>query len=390
MNYLEEAKEILDELIEYRQTLHRQPEIGFDLPQTVAFVTSKLEEWGYQPQQVDPSGVVATVGPEGGKVVMLRADMDALPIKEDSGEPFSSENNNMHACGHDYHTTLLLGAAKLLKKHEDQLKGCVKLLFQPAEELLIGGEVMVEKGVLENPKVDVACGVHVAPTSPAGIYTRKGPMMASANNFRIQITGVGSHGAMPHQGVDPVNIGSHIIVSAQEILARELPISSPIVLTMGRFMAAGAINVVPNSAVIEGTLRTFNAEAQDYAKKRLVEIVESTAKTFRGEASLEYLCDVPVLETEPEVVEAFQEYIADLFEGEDIHLMETPMMSGSEDFAHITSRVPSVVFYLGTAYPGADTHYNVHHPKVRFDENQIPVGVAAFCEFASRWLEDHA
>lgn len=388
MNYLNEANAILDEIIEYRRTLHKNPEIGFDLPKTVAFVVEKLKSFGYNPEVVEDSGVVVTVGQEG-KVVLLRADMDALPIKEESGEPFSSENDYMHACGHDYHTAVLLGAAKLLKKNETNLKGTVKLLFQPAEELLVGGEVMVEAGVLENPKVDVACGFHVMPTMKAGVYTGKGAMMASANNFKISITGKGSHGAMPFQGVDPVNIGSHIIISAQEILARELSVFTPIVLTMGRFMADGAINVVPNGAEIAGTIRTFNTQAQEHAKKRLVEIAESTAKTFRGEAKVEFLCDVPVLETDSDVTDSFNQYVGNMSEGH-FEMYEAQPASGSEDFAHITNKVPSAHFLLGTSYPGAETLYNVHHPKVRFDEQQIPVGVAAFCEFATKWLEDHS
>lgn len=388
MNYLDEAKIIYDDLVDYRRTLHRNPEIGFELPKTIKFVTDRLTEFGYDYEIVEDSGVVATVG-SGGKVVLLRVDMDALPIKEQSGEEFSSENDFMHACGHDYHTTLLLGAAKLLKQNEDQLEGTVKLLFQPAEELLIGGDVMVKAGVLENPTVDVALGVHVNTQVDPGIYTLKGIMMASANNFRIKVKGFGSHGAYPSLSVDPVNIGAHIVVRAQEIISRELPIDQNVVITMGRFHGAGARNVIPEEVIIEGTLRSFSSEAQEHAKKRLIEIVEETARTFRGEASLEYLSDVPVLITDPDITESFNQYIAPVAEAAGLEMKNAVPMSGSEDFAYITDRVPSAHFWLGTPHPELETQFALHHPKVKFDESQIPMGVAAMAEFATKWLADN-
>lgn len=388
MNYLDEAKKIYDDLVEYRRTLHRNPEIGFDLPQTLEFVTSKLTEFGYDYEIVKDSGVVVTVGPEG-KVVMLRADMDALPIQEDSGEAFTSENANMHACGHDWHTTVLLGVAKVLKANEANLKGTVKLLFQPAEELLIGGEVMVEEGVLENPKVDIALGLHVNPQWDHGIYVKEGVSMASANNFRIQIKGFGSHGAYPSMGVDPVNIGAHIVVRAQEIIARELPVNENVVITMGKFEADGAVNVIPQEVTIEGTLRAFSKDSQAHAKQRLVEIVEETAKTFRGEASLEYLSDVPVLETDPDLIQAFARYAEPYLAQEGVSIKEAPVMSGSEDFAHVTDKVPSAHFWIGTPYPGTETRYALHHPKVRFDEGPLPLAVSVMAEFATQWLAEN-
>lgn len=388
MNYLIEAQNIYNELVDYRRTLHMNPEVGFELPNTVKFVTEKLTDFGYDYEVVKDSGVIATVG-SGGKVIMLRADMDALPIKEQSGEKFSSTNDYMHACGHDFHTTTLLGAAKLLKQNEENLEGTVKLLFQPAEELLVGGEVMVEAGVLENPKVDAALGLHVNSTFDQGIYTHAGVTMASANNFNIIIKGKGSHGAMPNMSVDPVNIGAHIVVRAQEIIARELPVNENVVITMGKFEADGAINVIPEEVTIEGTLRTFSTASQDYAKKRLVEIVEETAKTFRGEATLEYLSDVPILETDPLLTDDLVKYSTPLAEQAGVPMKVAPVMSGSEDFAHITSRVPSAHFWIGTPHLESDEHYNLHHPKVRFDEEQLPLAISVMSEFATNWLRDN-
>lgn len=389
MNYLEEANKIYDDLVSYRRTLHENPEVGFELPKTIKFITERLTEWGIDHEVVEDSGVVALLG-QGEKVVLLRMDMDALPIKEESGEDFASTNGNMHACGHDFHATMLLGAAKLLKENEAQLKGQVKLLFQPAEELLIGGDVMVKAGVLENPKVDVALSGHVNSQFEPGFYVKKGVLMASANNFRIKIKGHGSHGAFPSEGVDPVNIGAHIVLRSQEIMARELPLDENVVLTMGRLHGDGSRNVIPEEVTIEGTMRSFDNDSRDFAKERLVEIVEETARTFRGEAHLEYISDVPVLITDDEVTEDFEEFIEPLAEEAGIKIYEAPKLPGSEDFAYITHQVPSAHFWFGNPHPECETRYALHHPKVRFDERPIPVGVAALAEFATKWLNKHS
>lgn len=387
-DYMNKADSIKDELIEIRRHLHRNPEIGFDIPNTASFVKEKLISYGLEPQDIGKNGVTALIGKSGGKTILLRADMDALPIKEQTGLDFASENDYMHACGHDIHTTMLLGAAKMLKENEDQLDGQVKFIFQPAEELLVGGKEMVDAGILENPKVDAAMGMHVWPTGGKGIQVIKDVFMASANNFRIKITGKGSHGAMPYNGVDPVYIGSKIVTGVPELVAREVPFDRSATITMGKFVAEGAVNVIPNEAVIEGTIRTFHNETREYIQKRFVEIVQGIAETYRGSAEVEFLCDVPVLINDPEFSGKAIGYLEEAAEG-NFDLNEASPAGGSEDFAYYANEVPSMFYFVAMPDPDSDVHHNVHHPEVIFDESMIPVGSGSIAHAATRWLEDN-
>jgi len=388
MNYIDEAKAIKDELVGYRRHLHENPEIGFDIPNTAAFVTEKLNEFGLEPKGIGENGVTAVIGKEGGKTIMLRADMDALPIVEQTGLGFASKNDFMHACGHDIHTTMLLGAAKLLKQNEDQLEGQVKFIFQPAEELLIGGKAMVDAGILENPKVDAAMGMHVWPTGKKGISVRKGTFMASANNFKITITGKGAHGAMPSNGVDPVYIGAQIITSVPEITARELELNKNATITMGKFIGDGAVNVIPNEAAIEGTIRTFDNDSRKHVQKRFVEIVKGVAEMYRGEAEVEFLCDVPVLVNDEDFSEKAIGYLEEAAEDQ-FDIFDAPQAAGSEDFAYYADEVPSMFYLVNMPNPDSDVHYNVHHPEVIFDEDMMPIGSGSIAHAATRWLEEN-
>lgn len=389
MNYLERANEIFDDLVEIRRHIHKHPELGYELPETVKYVKEKLEEYGIEGQDFSKGGVTALIGKESGKTVLLRADMDALPIVEKSGLDFASSiEGRCHACGHDIHPTILLGAARLLKENEDKLKGQVKLIFQPAEELLTGGGVMVEDGILEKPKVDVAMGLHVWPhADKIGIGYNKGTMMSSANNFRIKIRGIGSHGSMPYLGVDPVFIGAKIVTGVPELIAREIKFDESAVVTMGKFVADGAINVIPSEAVIEGTVRTFSNETREYIKKRMPELVSDIARAYRGDAEVEFLSDCPVLINNTELANSALEYIKEV--DEDIYLQEVPRQSGSEDFAFYANEVPSFFFILQNPVKDESKRKPLHHPEVLFNEEAIPLGVAALAQLATRWLEDN-
>lgn len=391
MKYLEDAQEILEELKGYRHHLHENPEIGFDLPNTVNFVKEKLLSFGYTEDEIEEptKGCVVTTLGKGDKTILLRADMDALPIKEESGVPFSSKNEYMHACGHDLHTSILLGVAKLLKRDEANLKGHVKLLFQPAEELLIGGQMVVDAGVLENPKVDTAVALHVNPNLEPGFTIKSGPRLASGNNFRIKISGKGSHGAMPHTGIDPVMVGAQIVTGVQALITRELPLDKSAILTMGRFEAKGAINVIPSEAVIEGTIRTLNIDSQNQLKKRVPEVVKGIAELYRAEAEFEFLSDVPPLVIDEDMYESYIEYLYK-YETDDWGVYEVGSSAGSEDFAFIANEVPSFFFGLNMPDPEAETRYNLHNPKVTFDEDKMAYGVAAFCDIATGWLEKNS
>ena len=255
MDFWKRAQELKDEIIQNRRRIHQNAEVGLNLPNTKAFVTEKLREYGLKPTECG-HGVTATLG-KPGKTLLLRADMDALPMPEESGEPFACPTGETaHACGHDMHTAMLLTAAKMLKENEDALCGTVKLMFQPAEETFEGARDMLENGLLENPPVDTALAYHVAAgKSPVGfvMYNDSGVMMASVDGFEITIHGRGSHGANPNLAIDPINVGVHIHLALQELIARESDPTKTCDLTIGQFMAGTSANIIPNTAVLSGT-----------------------------------------------------------------------------------------------------------------------------------------
>lgn len=385
MSYLNEAKELLGELVEWRRYLHANPEVGFDLPNTSKFVKDKLIEFGYEPKNLLEHGLIAEVG-QGEKTILLRADMDGLPIKEESGLDFASNNDYSHTCGHDIHTTIMLGVAKLMKQHEDQLEGVVRFEFQPAEELLIGSEAMVEAGLLEG--VDAALAAHVQPMAPASIMFKEGASLAAANNYSIKVKGVGAHGAMPHNGIDPVFIASEIISASQTLIAREISFAESAAITTGGFNSPGSRNVIPNEVTIEGTLRTFSEKTRAYLKERLPELAEGIAKAYRGETEFEFLSDVPVLDNNPELTRKVRQYATDILENE-YKVTDFEPMQASEDFAVVSQQVPTTYFFIGMNPEGVEP-YPVHHPKVVFNEDMMAPAVAVFLNSAISWLKENS
>lgn len=391
MNYFERANELREELVTNRRFLHQHPEIGLELPETSRYVTEKLREMGYDPKPVGPSGVVAMVG-RGGRVFLLRGDMDALPMKEESGEPFACTGENAHTCGHDMHTAILLGAAKMLKENEASLKGTVKLMFQPAEEIFKGASSMVEAGVLENPKVDAAFAIHMAPGSlPQGmfLYNDSTAMMCSADLFQIRIQGRGAHGSYPDRSVDPINIAAHIVIALQEIIARETVPANLCVLTIGSIHAGAMANSIPDTAELSGSIRTNDKEMREFIVGRMKEVAVQTAALFRGTAEVELLSGAPPLVCDKENTQALVRYINELdFPGK----LGYPGMqaNGSEDFAEITDRVPSTYMMLSAGFGDEGDQFSSHHPKVRFNEDTLPTGAAIMAQCATRWLEEHA
>ena len=293
---LNEAKALEPQLQTWRRTLHRHPEVGFDLPQTKALVKQALTEMGYAPQDCGKAGVLALVGgKKPGKTLLLRGDMDALPIQEQSGEEFSSEiPGRMHGCGHDMHTAMMLGAAKLLKAHEDEIEGTVKLEFQPAEEIFQGSPDMIANGLLEDPKVDAAVMFHVLAGMPlpAGtvLVPGGGITMASCEQYHITVHGKGGHGSTPHACVDPITAAAHIHIALQEINSRELDPNAFGVLTTGCFKAGAASNVIPDTAEMFGTIRTTDPDNKtgELIRKRMTEIAQGVALAFRCTAEVEF------------------------------------------------------------------------------------------------------
>lgn len=390
MNYYERALELKDETIANRRHIHKNAETGLDLPKTKAYVMEKLTEYGLEPKDCG-YGVTATLG-KGGKVLLLRADMDALPMPEESGEEFACPTGKeAHTCGHDFHAAMLLTAAKMLKEKEDKLEGTIKFMFQPAEETFEGSKNMIENGILENPPVDAALAYHVSPGKmPIGLfmYNDKDTMMYSVDGFKITIHGKGSHGAYPHVGIDPINIGVHIHLALQELIARESDPTHSCVLTIGQFAGGTAANIIPETAVLQGTIRTNKPEARELLVRRMKEVAEKTAAVYNGTVDIEMISEVPPLICNPKLTDEVVGYMQELgIPG----LTPYPGISASasEDFAVIAEKVPSTFMYLSAGYLDERGQYPAHHPKAQFNEDVCPIGAACLAHCASQWLKNN-
>ncbi|MCB6645373.1 M20 family metallopeptidase [[Clostridium] scindens] len=391
MNYFERATELKGETIANRRYIHTNAEAGLNLPRTKSFVMEKLKEYGLEPRDCG-YGVTASLGRGGGKVFLLRADMDALPLPEESGLPFACPTGTEnHACGHDFHAAMLLTAAKMLKEREYELKGTVKLMFQTAEEIFQGSKDMLTAGILENPPVDAALAYHVAAGKmPIGIYmyNNKDAMMFSVDGFKITITGKGSHGAYPHNAIDPINIGAYIYLGLQELIARECDPNHSCVLTIGQFQAGAAANIIPDTAILQGTIRTNKPEARENLVRRMKEVAVKTAAVYGGSVEIEMISEVPPLICDPALTDEIVEYMKELkIPG----MMEYPGISSSasEDFALIAEKVPSTYIYLSAGYTDERGEYNAHNPKVQFNEEVCPIGASCLAHCATQWLKNH-
>lgn len=391
-NFIKQAESIKDDIVSYRRTIHNNPEVGDKLPKTKGYVMDKLREMGYEPTEICESGIVATIqGNKPGKTFLLRADMDALPMKEETEFDFKSTNGCMHSCGHDMHTSMLLGAAKLLKQNQDQIEGTVKLVFQPDEEGFTGAKKMIKAGVLENPKVDAAMAMHVHSGTPSNVVLYGlGTSIAGCNRFRIVVKGTGCHGALPETGVDPINIAAHIYLSLQEIISREISSTKPAVLTIGKFAGGDAPNIIPEEVVMEGTIRSLDKEVGEFIFNRMNEIVTSTAKMFRGKAELIELSSVPPLANDTDLANELGNYVKDLVGEKAVVSFEGGGM-GSEDFASYSYEVPSVYFMLGAGTKQENPLYGLpmHNNKVVFNEDIMVTGAAMHAYCAIQWLKNN-
>lgn len=403
-NILQEAAAYQEQLVQTRRYLHSHPETGFDLKNTTEYVRKELIAMGYEPVMCSKSGIIALAGKKkSGKVFLIRGDMDALPIKEESDVPFSSDNGKMHACGHDMHTTMMLGAARLLKSHEYEIEGTVKLMFQPAEEIFEGSDDMINAGVLNSPDVDAAMMIHVMAglPIPAGtvISCDGGVSAPAADYFYIDIQGKGCHGSMPNNGVDPVTIAAHIITGLSEINSRELGLSDDAVITIGTINAGNAANVIPDTAHMSGTIRTYDEETRSYIKQRVSDIASNIASAYRGSASVTYGSGCPCLLNNPDLATCSAKYLNELlgpsrtFTAAQLNAMsgggKASKSTGSEDFAYVSQKVPSIMFALAAGTPQDGYCYPQHHPKVKFDEAILSEGSAVYAYTAMRWLEEH-
>ena len=389
---LEAAEQLKEELLQIRRTIHQNPEAGPSLPHTKEFVMKKLQEYGYQPEEICESGIVATLeGGKPGKTILLRADMDALSIQEKAPVSFASENGKMHACGHDMHATMLLGAAKLLMEHREEIEGKVKLVFQPDEEGFTGAKAMLNAGVLENPSVDAGLALHVNSGTPSGmVLCGMGTCMAGCTLFRIQVKGTGCHGAMPETGVDPINIAAHIYLSLQEIIAREVAPTKPAVVTIGKFVGGKAPNIIPGEVVMEGTIRTLDRELSEQIFQRIEDISTQTAALFRGEAEVTEIASAPPLINDKEMVKEMAGYVGELVDPSKVIVFEQGGM-GSEDFASYTYEIPCSYLLVGAGIPQENELFGkpMHNECVVFNEDILPLGSAIYAYSAMKWLQTH-
>ena len=377
--YMEEALAMQETLSEWRRHLHQIPEIGLDLPLTTSYVSAQLTLMGIEHEVSERCNITALIG-SGDRCFMLRSDMDALPIREESGESFASVNGNMHACGHDMHTAILLGAARLLKNHEQELGGTVKLLFQSGEEVFTGASTAIAEGVLKDPAPEAAFCMHVDAFNDVGLFAYGERPMSSVYGFRIRISGKGAHGSTPELGVDPIATAVQIYLALQELLSREIPASAEAALTIGHIEAGSVPNVIPDSAMLEGTLRTFDPEVRELLIGRIAEVTKSIAAAYRSSAEIECLYDVPVCICDEamnkEAIDAIHK-VNDAFPVLDLfHSM------GSEDFSFFTDKLPCS--YMAICAGAEDgKRWPPHNPKTRFNEKALPIGAAVYATVAA-------
>lgn len=388
INFLNESKDIKDELVSFRRHLHQIPEVGMDLPETTKYVMDALRNMGCNPIEIAPSSISVTLGKENPKyTILLRADMDALPMPEKSGLPFTSPyEDRAHTCGHDIHTSIMLGVAKILKKHEEKLSGCVKIMFQPGEEIWGGAKQMIDANIMESPKVDAALDMHVHPITTVGnLHFTKGSFTSSGDNFEITVHGKGGHGGSPHVAIDPILVASHIILALQALISREAPPQEHVVLSICSVNSGNSYNIISDSATIKGTLRTYNPNLRNILLERISSIAKLTAEAFRAKADFEVPMGTPPVVNDDNMVDQVTEYLKEMdFEYKSIPNLRLP---ASDDFGYIAERVPSVMFSIGAKPEGVEDNF-VHNPKVLFNEDVLPLGTAIFAHCAYRWLEE--
>lgn len=385
---LENGREIANHLISIRRDLHAHPELSLLESKTADKIAEELGRLGVPYRMgVGGHGIVAEIeGDSSGPIIALRADIDALPIQEESGLPYSSNYpGRMHACGHDAHTAILLGAADLLLRNKGSLAGKVRLIFQPAEEINAGALAMIKDGVLEG--VSEIYGLHNLPTLSAGkAATRHDSMMGSVDRIEIVLEGRGGHGAIPDQSVDPIVCASAIILSLQTIISREISPFDPVVITIGSIQSGEANNVIPHYCKLTGTVRSFNPDIQQELQGRIDRIIRHIAQGYRCTARLEYIRQVPVLVNHTEPV-LHVEAVMDSMIGSERRVAAEPTLAG-EDFSVYLNQIPGCFFWLGSGpEENAERAYGLHHPKYTLNEACIPLGASLLSEIAVKRLQ---
>jgi len=378
IDFLSEAEQLFEYTQEMRRDFHRHPELGFQEVRTAGVVVDELKKMGLNPiPEIGKTGVVCLIeGKLPGPVVLCRVDMDALPMTEDTGAEYASQNEGvMHACGHDAHVSMGLTVAKLLVKHQDKIHGTVKMVFQPAEEGLGGAERMVEDGVLENPRPDYSLSIHVWNLMDVGTFgITNGPAMAASNTIKITVSGKGAHGAQPHMSKDPVLATAQIITALQSVVSRNVDPMQTAVLSITSVHGGTAFNIIPPDVVIQGTVRSFLPEVKELLLRRIKEISKGIGNSMGCEVEIEINDITPPVINDIKLAKRVQRVAKELFpEGK---IIDDSKTMGSEDMAFMMEDIPGCYIFLGSKNDDKGLNYGHHHPKFDIDETALPKGVA--------------
>lgn len=382
--FRQEAENLQSQLVAWRRALHQIPEVGTTLPQTMDFISKELDKLGISYVLHEDISCIEAILGQGEKCFLLRSDVDALPVKEEAEVPFRSTNGNMHGCGHDLHGAILLGAAKLLKDHEKELPGRVKLLFQSGEEVFQGAKEAIKAGVLED--VQGAFAMHVIAMMPMGIVMTGKEAMASVDGFKITLTGRGGHGSMPEAAIDPINAAVQVYLALQSLIAREIGGTEEAVLTIGQLTAGEVANVIPERAILQGTLRTFKPELRQRLVKRIEEVSNGVAATYRCLCQVEKISQCASVVTDDGVTAMVRKAIGEV--APELRVLGGAHGMGSEDFAQITQKVPSAYYMMGAGPEDEKKRYGQHNPKIEFNEDVLCLGAAIYAQTALDWLKE--
>ncbi|MFF7411402.1 M20 metallopeptidase family protein [Streptomyces lydicus] len=393
MNLRDDARALSDDLVRMRRTLHRIPETGLDLPRTQEAVLAELDGL---PLEISTGAGLSSVtavlrGGRPGPAVLLRGDMDALPVAERTGLDFAADNGRMHACGHDLHTTMLTGAAKLLSAHRERLAGDVLFMFQPGEEGYDGAGHMLAEGLLDaaGRRPEAAYAIHVLSAGlPGGVFrTRGGTAMAASNVLRVTVRGEGGHGSMPHRAKDPVQAACAMVTALQAWITRTFDVFDPVILTVGTFHAGTQQNVIPDTAVFEATVRSFSDAAQARVKDGTVEVCRGIAAAYGVGVDAEFVEMYPVTVNDRAEADFAADAVREAL-GEERYTPQAQPLQGSEDFSRVLAEVPGAMLFLGAPPAGADPERsaNNHSPLAEFDDAVLADGAAVYAELAARRL----
>ena len=386
-----ECMAIRKQLVAWRRHLHQYPETGLETPKTAAYVAEELRKMDIEVKTgVGGHGLTALIGGrKPGKTLGIRADMDGLNVTEKTGLPFASNiEGKMHACGHDSHMAMAMGAAYVLANHRDRIRGNVKFIFQPGEEGPGGAELMIRDGALRDPKVDAIIAMHggrIWPTEPGDVGIRThGAMMASMDRIDVKIRGKGGHGAKPHQTVDAISIAAHAISTLQTVISREINPLESAVITIGRIAGGSAYNVIADEVVFEGTVRAVTAEVRQFVAKRIGEILNGVAKSMRGRCKYKYHFGYPPLSNDPEFTQRFATIAASIVGEKHVFEIDRPSMGG-EDMAYFLNETPGTFFYVPSSNVKKGQTFPHHHPKFDIDEDFLWLGSALLAATGMGW-----